>query len=636
MKIFLYVLSLSFSFCSYAADAPYAVYTISPALLKNANVVKRMEEIRFEIKTTTQTTYHYKYALTILNENGDKHAQFFEWYDKLSEIVSIEGNLYDAYGKNIKQLKTKDVKDLSAVGDISLMDDNRKKIHNFYHKVYPYTIEYEVKKTFNHTFHFPYWVTQEDEFISVEKTSYTLTCPADYQIRYRALNYKGEPVQSTEKNKKSHTWQAANIPAVIKEFASPRWHELTTIVSVAPTEFEIEKFKGNMSTWKDFGKFLYSLNQDRNVLPGNIIQKVHQLTDGLKDDKEKINVLYNFLQQNTRYISIQLGIGGWQPFNAAYVAEKGYGDCKALSNYMYSLLKEVKIKSLYALIKAGKGDHYIMEDLPSNQFNHAILCVPLKNDTVWLECTSQTDPAGYMGNFTGNRKALVIDENGGTLVNTPRYGLAENLQLRSVKGKLEKDGSLNVKVDTRYRSIQQDDLHQLINGLSKEKIKETLEEKLELATYDINDFKYVERKEAYPQIEESLDIYVSNYGTITGKRIFVIPNLLNRSHAKLDQDEERKYPLCIDYAYKDVDSVEIEIPAGYKTESMPQSISLKTKFGSYKSQVSLVENKLFYIREREQFAGTFLPGDYNQLVKYYSDIYKADRNRVVLVNAPIP
>jgi len=490
-----------------------------------------------------------------------------------------------------------------------------------------------VEKTFNHTFHFPTWITQEDEFLSVEKTSYTLTCPANYHIRYRALNYKGEPVQSEEKNTKSYTWQLSNIPAVVREHASPRWHELTTMVRFAPTEFEIEKYKGNMSSWKEFGKFLYSLNQSRDVLPENIKQQVHQLTDGLLNDKDKINVLYHFLQQNTRYISIQLGIGGWQPFDAVYVADKGYGDCKALSNYMYSLLKEAKIKSLYTLIKAGKGDHYLMEELPSNQFNHAILCVPVKNDTVWLECTSQTTPAGYMGEFTGNRKALVIDENGGTLVNTPRYGLAENLQMRSVKSKLDINGSLNAKIETRYQSMQQDDLHGMINALSKEKIKESLQEGLELDTYDINDFKYKEFKNEQPQIEEALDIYVSNYATITGKRLFIMPNLLNRSQIKLLVDQERKYPLYIGYAYKDVDSIEMEIPSGYKIESMPQPLFLKTKFGTYNSQVKLDGNKLFYVRKREQFAGTFLAEDYSDLVKYYSDIYKADRTRVVLVAA---
>src|SRR5574342_1196313 len=105
-----------------------------------------------------------------------------------------------------------------------------------------------------------------------------------------------------------------------------------------------------MNSWQDFGKFIYALKQGRDELPPEIKQKVHELTDGIADTKEKINVLYGYMQKNTRYVSIQLGIGGWQPFDAKYVAKKGYGDCKALSNYMYSILKEAGIKSYYAVI----------------------------------------------------------------------------------------------------------------------------------------------------------------------------------------------------------------------------------------------------------------------------------------------
>src|SRR5215204_747293 len=240
---------------AYAANEPYATRNIADSLLKGAHMVKRTEQIQFDITSTRQSTLHYKYALTVLNENGDPYAELTEFYDKLREVVSIEGNLYDKEGRLIRKLKSKEIQDQSALSDINLIDDSRKKVHNFYHKSYPYTVEYEVVVRYNNTFMIPSWFPQEYEHLAVEQSSFTISMPSDYTIRYRMHHYKGEPLQSTGKSRKVYSWRAGGMVAVEREFASPRWHEMTTVVSMAPTEFEIEGYKGNMTTWKDFGLF---------------------------------------------------------------------------------------------------------------------------------------------------------------------------------------------------------------------------------------------------------------------------------------------------------------------------------------------------------------------------------------------
>jgi transglutaminase-like putative cysteine protease len=393
-------------------------------------------------------------------------------YDRLRKITVFDGTLYDANGQQLKKVKNKDIKDYSAVQN-NMLDDNRIKVYDFNYRVYPYTVEYEVEIKFNNTYIFPAWVPLSSEELSVEGSSYTLIVPLNYIVRHKAFNYKGEPESTTEKNKKVMKWKVSGLSAIKIPYASPQWNELTTMVFFAPSDFEMEGYKGNASTWQEFGKFSLALNTGRDKLPETISQKVRELTNGVAEPKEKIKVLYNFLQQNTRYISIQLGIGGLQPFEASFVAQKGYGDCKALSNYMYSLLNAAGIKSYYTLVNGGRdiSDKYMVEDFPSDQFNHVILCVPLSRDTMWLECTSQTEAAGYMGGFTGNRKALLITENGGVLVATPRYGLKENTQLRTIKAKLEADGTLKMDIAASYKGVQQDFLSQRIDNLSKDMVK---------------------------------------------------------------------------------------------------------------------------------------------------------------------
>ncbi|MCU7552458.1 DUF3857 domain-containing protein [Chitinophagaceae bacterium LB-8] len=630
---FIFATTLCLNLIAQAGESPYAVKFIPEHLLKNANIVKRAEDIQIEVVNSGESLLHYKYVLTILNENGDRHATLTEWYDKLHEVRSIEGNLYDASGQLLKKVKNKDVMDLSGVDNSSLMDDNRVKVHSFYYKAYPYTIEYEVTTRFNHTFYFPKWIPQEYEQLSVENSSFTVITPADYKIRYKSFNYKEEPVVVTEKNKKKTTWQVKGIPAIKSPFAAPMWNEITPAIYLAPTDFEVEGYKGNMNSWLEFGKFIYSLKKDRDQLPDEVNQKVQQITAGISSNKEKVKALYQFMQQSTRYISIQLGIGGWQPFDASFVGKKGYGDCKALSNYMYSLLKAAGIPSYYTLINAGddSDDKYLMDAFPSNQFNHVILCVPLQKDTMWLECTSQSKSAGYMGGFTGNRKALLIDEKGGILVETPRYGIKENTQIRAIKGIIDAEGNFTTKINTSFKAQQQDDLHEMLAYLSKDKVKKVLNEELNLSTYDIVDFKYQEKKDELPQIDEQLDLFVSKFATISGKRLFISPNLLNKSTTRLNTEEERTLDFVFGYEYKDVDTIEIEVPQGYELEAAPQPVALKTKFGSYSSSIKLNGNKLYYIRTREQYSGRFPSKDAAELANYYEAIYKADRSKVVLV-----
>lgn len=625
------IFSFCISFSAFATGGEYAVANISEALKKNANVVKRSEEERFTLKSPGEAVYFHKYALTILNENGDRYAAFQQYYDKFVEIKNIEGTLFDAAGNKIKELKNKDIQDLSGVGDVNLIDDNRIKFHHFYYKAYPYTIEYTLELKYNGTMFYPSWMPIEDEYFSVQQSKFIFECPLNYEFRYKNFHYNGTPVtESTDK--KRMIWEVKDMSAIVDEPFSPSFRELTTYVMFGPTEFEMQAYKGNMNTWQDFGKFIYSLKQGRDELPPNVKQRVHELTDNINDPKEKIRSLYEYMQKNTRYVSVQLGIGGWQPFDARYVATKGYGDCKALTNYMFSILKEAGIRSYYTVIKAGSNKKSFEAGFPSSQFNHVILCAVInETDSVWLECTSQTLPAGYLGDFTDDRYALLIAEDGGKLIRTPKYGLKENLQQRTINAKLDAEGLMTAEIKTNYSCIQQDNLHHLINNLSKDKVKEYLDKEMEFATYTVNNFSYKETKGVLPHIEETLSVSVDHYATVSGKRLFIVPNIMTRSHRKLRSDEERKYDIELDYEYTDNDKIEIEIPGGYKPESIPQDQVIESKFGKYSSSVKLDQNKIIYSRKMEQYGGQFSKADYAEMVKFYESIYKADRNKIVLL-----
>lgn len=614
-----------------AEDPDYKVSSIPAALLKNADVVKRTEEYTIKVEGLKDVYVTQRVAITVMNENGNDFAHIFENYGILRDVRSIKGALYDADGKQIRKLKSAEIKDLSGVENSSLMTDTRYKEHSFYHRIYPYTVEYEIETKDRQTFYLPVWVPQEGYKYAVQSSRLSVTVPENYQLRWRNSGYKGNPAETAGKGEKTYTWQVKDMEALEKEPFSKQWPNRTTAVYLGAGDFQVDSYKGKMASWEDMGTFIYALNKGRDVLPDNVKKTVHELTDKLTDPKEKIAVLYNYLQKNTRYISIQLGIGGWQTFDAAYVASKGYGDCKALSNYMYSLLKEAGIPSCWTLVKAGDFETELIEDFPVPQFNHMILSVPLAKDTVWLECTSQTLPAGYLSGFTADRPVLVVNENGGKLVHTPRYGIEQNLLYRNLKAVITEAGDATLEVHTRLTGIQQDDTHAMIQALSRDKMLKVLRDAISLPSYEIKNFDYKEQPGMLPSIDENLSITVNGYASVTGKRMFVVPNVLARSSQRIDKDTARLSEIFMAYPYRDLDTVNISLPQGYTVETMPEPVSIKSKFGNYTSSVAVKDNQILYIRKMEKNDGIYPASDIKLLKEFFDQVYKADRGRVVLV-----
>lgn len=219
------------SLISRATDGEYAVSRIPAALLKNADAVTRTNIQVFEVYSFTKAKFRTKIAITILNENADRYATLVVPYDKLRSVQSIDGKLFDFAGKELKSLKNKDVKDYSNVSDMSLMEDNRVKVHEFHYKEYPYTVEYEYVSEYNNTFLFPDWFPQQSYNQAIERASLIIKCPVWFKFTYKAFNYpKAKPVVTEDKDYTLHEWSVENLAALVREYSAPERMRIGTSV----------------------------------------------------------------------------------------------------------------------------------------------------------------------------------------------------------------------------------------------------------------------------------------------------------------------------------------------------------------------------------------------------------------------
>lgn len=633
MLVCLFISRLTSAQINYIADK------IDPALLVGANSVVRLDEDYFEIISKGEAKNSHRMVVTILNEKGeDQHSEMYVGYDKFTKITDISGAIYDASGKLIKRIKNADIKDYAygMMGDD--ISDARMKVVDFGKKSYPYpyTIEFSYETRDRNMMFYPKWRPRHARKNAVEKSVFRIKTPAGFSFRYKEYNGVPSVKKSVDKDGAViYEWQLENAVVQVPDAYPLPDNQYLPMVLTAPAEFEIQDYAGNFSRWEDLSKFYFTLNKDRDVLPAATIAEIQNVVKGAKSDREKVMLLYKWMQSKTRYVSIQLGIGGWQTIDATTVATKGYGDCKALSNFMVATLKQAGVPAYTALIRAGDEPEMNL-DFPSSQFNHAIACVLLPKDTIWLECTSQTKAANFMGSFTGNRQALLVMPDGGKLVTTHYYDAKQNARERLSQVSIDEQGNGHLLINTNYRGLQQETRETLLNRYNKEEQKKWLLKNLDLPNLELDKFEYTKDVDNLPVITEKLDLKVRNFATKTGPRLFIKPNLMVHSLDLPASAEERKadfYLPISEYNLTDFDSLSFEIPDGLKLETTLPVTRIESPFGVYEIKSKFDNKRLYYSRSMVLNGGRYAAADYAKWVDFIKKVRKADRSQIVFVES---
>lgn len=616
-----------------SGQALYKISDIPDSLKENANVVYLLDEGSYEIKDANRAIFKSRIIVAILNAKGKGSASRYVGYDKLSKINSFKGSVYDQDGELIEKLKKSDLEDQSATSGGTIYDDNRMQYASLQQNDYPYIVEFETEKEYEVTYFVPNWYVLPGQNVSVQRSKFSISAPREFLPRVKIVNTDKTFVKSETDGVIRLDIEFSNLTAQKRELYGPSFNELRPMVYCSPSKFSYDGYSGDLSSWHSFGRWIADLNRGRSDLPTQTVQEIKKITDTFESKEDKIHAVYQYVQDKTRYVSIQLGIGGYQPFPASTVDELGYGDCKALSNYTHSLLKAIDIPSNYTLVYGGDDPPKLDPEFSDNMFNHAILCVPNAQDTVWLECTSQTNPFGYMGDFTGDRDVLLITDKGGKIVHTPIYTKEKNTQNTFAHVDMTKDGSAEVNARIVYSGLQHENsnLNRYLNK-GEEELKKWVYKNTEIADFKINNFNFKIEKDKIPSITQSMGLDVPRLAKPNGKRVFLPLNLLNKTTSVPKKYEDRKTDLVLDFQGIDVDTIIYEIPQHLHTEYLPAPVEIESEFGKYNASAKFEDGKLTYIRKLEYNKGRFDKSLYEQYREYKKKIVKADKAKVVFID----
>ncbi len=336
------------------------------------------------------------------------------------------------------------------------------------------------------------------------------------------------------------------------------------------------------------------------------------------------------MQHKTRYVSVQLGIGGWSPVPALDVDQKAYGDCKALVNYTKSLLEVADVPSDFTVVYGGEHKD-IDENLVGLQGNHAILMVPIQKDTFWLECTSQKVPFGFIGGFTDDRKVFVIRSDTGFITKTKSYGT--NLILQNVSMTLTKDLSMDVDLVIDHCGKAYADVYFLNDFTDKElsmHYKETYGNIVGLYIDSIN----LRNEKSKDCFTEKLKIKLTKQiSSIEAGTYYFAPGIFSKLPKTPPRVAERYYPFVIKANPVQDMTVSVKLPEGFEFTDIPKSKTFSTEFGYYSLDI-LKKNarELVFKRHFEVKEGTYPKDKYKDLRHFFKKALKLDNKKVIFKN----
>jgi hypothetical protein len=258
--------------------------------------------------------------------------------------------------------------------------------------------------------------------------------------------------------------------------------------------------------------------------------------------------------------------------------------------------------------------------------------VPLQKDTVWLECTSQTAPFGYMGSFTSDRYALLATPAGGKLVKTASYNALYNQQNRKADVVLNADGDATVEVTATNTGFKQEEASYVLHSFSPEDQKKWLYKRIKIPSFEINKFSLTQEKNRIPAVTEKLSLTVRKCASKSGTRVFLAPNLLSGWSQVPPAMENRKMEVVLDMDFIDTDTVMYHLPKGFGVEFVPEKVEFSSRFGTYSASATATNEVLTYIRRVSMKKGRYPAVAYTELQDFYRKVVKADKMQVVFVN----
>src|SRR3984885_1677943 len=622
-----------------------AAHQTLPEYPKDTIAVVLLDEEQTTVKDNGDIETRHRRAYKLLRpEARDKYAYAFVQFNNDTKLSFFKAWTITANGQEM-ELREKDAVEFS-LSSFEVFSDLRGKGIKFSAADPGNIVGYEYVQK-----HRPFAFEDDWQFqseIPTRRTRFSLQLPVGWEFSESWANFPKQQPQSSANN--FNVWEVENVPAVEIEPAMPPFLTVASRMDIKYFPRDPALRAKTTGTWNDIGIWYANLTSASRVPSPALQQKVAELTTGISDPLKKMQVLAAYVQQQIRYVAIEVGTGGLQPHPAADVFKHQYGDCKDKVTLLSTMLKQVGIDSYYVMVDTHRG--IVNPDFPSLRGNHMIMAIRLPQDIptnslyatvddpqlghlLFFDPTDEFVTLGYLPSDLQQNYGLLVTPDSGKVILLPLLPPPTNRLLRTATLTLGPTGNLGGDVDElRWGAPAGDSRAQFIGSSPSD--REKVIEKF-LGTF-LNNFTLTHASLGnLDKYDENLLLHyqfvVEGYAKTAGDLLILRPRVVGDKGSNILTGKARKYPIEFEGTTLQSDVFDITLPAGYVVDELPLPVEVKCDYAIYKSNVEVKDNVLHYKRTYE-INGVVVPTEKLPEVRdFFHQIAAAEKSSAVLRRA---
>ncbi len=621
-----------------------------PADAHDAKAAILLEDTLLNVDADGKTTLRYRLVVKILRPQGREYAHPTAWFRSDRKLLSFH---VWSIGPDGHQYTVKDdqIVEVGAEEWGILYNDVRYKTAQAPGADPGGIVAYE------YTQEAPIYSGEESWEFQGEIPSlhsvFEVDLPAGWQHRALWCRYTG--VAPAEVAPNHWRWELTNIPGIHLEdvplapaddaltgrmalhyAASGLTEAATGSAAIAASAPEVD------ALWARIGEWYSPLAAPKTEASAEIAGQSRQLVSPDADFMTRIQKVAAFMQQNIRYVGIEIGIGGLIPHAAADIYRNRYGDCKDKATLLIAMLDAVGVRATWVMVDTQRG--VVDPHTPSLIGNHMIAAIeipkgydnPLLKAVVTAKTgkrylifdpTNEYVPVGLLPTYLQGGYGALMAGADSQVIALPILKPDTDTVEHTAEFELGADGSLKGDVTVSRLGPSSARARGFFVMSSDKEKRENLEQSLrpDFAEFEVSSEKVENPRQLDARLILHYDVSAPSYARNAGSLLLLRPRVLGTDVTPL-RDGPRKYPIEFRSVGQWSDRFDVKIPAGYTVDEVPDPVDLDTDFASYRSQVKVDGNTLHYSREYVLKKLSLDAGQYADLQKFEGEI-NADENR---------